>query len=128
MPGLVFRKRLNHRSTQLQKDAALMQYCQHPGAGLEVYQPETMSRKKRKDLWRQFHEKPSIIPGCPGRNHEYGAHDKDTVHQCPQQLTRQTSLCCPNHMLQALLHIQAKYGFSETCHVPVQGSDPLDVH
>ncbi len=94
MPGLVFRKRLNHRSTQLQKDAALMQYCQHPGAGLEVYQPETMSRKKRKDLWRQFHEKPSIIPGCPGRNHEYGAHDKDTVHQCPQQLTRQTSLCC----------------------------------
>lgn len=31
-------------------------------------------------------------------------------------------------MLQALLHIQAKYGFSETCHVPVQGSDPLDVH
>ena len=40
-----------------------MQYCQHTEAGLEVYQPGTMNRKKSKDyaLWRQFNEKPSII-------------------------------------------------------------------
>jgi len=37
--------------------------------------------KKRKDyaFWRQYNEKPSIIPGCPGKRCLLAVFDRETV-------------------------------------------------
>jgi len=52
--------------------------------------PEVHLEKKRKDyaFWRQFNEKPSIIPGCPGEVHSYinTNHGQKQIKQlCEQQ-------------------------------------------
>ncbi len=61
--------RVLHHDNQEQQLRQLIQRgshwsAQHVAASLFACQTE----KKRKDytFWRQFHEKPSIIPGCPG--------------------------------------------------------------